>query len=99
MTRWPRGAAGHMLRVLKEQIAAGNTDLSLLDLAVLSGYSLPTVHAAVRQLEADSYISRQFAGPHRCTRYALISEDRRRVIIAGQAIGLLATPGGTHAGI
>lgn len=99
MTRRPRGAAGYMLRLLEEQIAAGRADLSLLDLVVLSGYSLPTVHAAVRQLEAEAYIRRQFAGRHRCTRYALISEDRRRAIIAGQALGLLAAPGGRHAGI
>lgn len=87
----PRTATDNVFKTIRQQIADGKTGISLLKLAVESGYSVPTVQKAVRELERMAYIRVERGGPRRASRYELVPEDRRRIIQMGQALGLIVT--------
>lgn len=86
----PKGAAGHVLALLIEKAdPEGRVTMSLLDLAVESGYTVQTIQTAVRNLEANRYVFRHQPDPRRATCYELVPGQLRRAIIAGELVGLL----------
>lgn len=90
----PRGADGIILGVLAEVAEDGRARISLVDLAAASGYTVPTVQAAVRRLEARRYVIRSQPCPRRPTEYEIVPPQLRRTIIAGELVGLIAAVGG-----
>lgn len=84
-----RASSGDVLDCLKRNICQGRDQISLLSLALESGHTLPTVQQAIRQLESDCYIQVKRGGPRRASRYALISDERRRTLLIAQVFGLI----------
>lgn len=78
MMHTPRGAAGHVLAFLSTNAVDGRYSGSLLTIAVETGYSLTCVTRAIRQLQAEYWITIECPGrPCRPASYALVAPARR----------------------
>lgn len=84
-----RCATKDVLAHIAGEVAAGRPDMSYLAISTETGYSLPAVQAAVAMLEKHCYITIQRRQGKRPNAYALVSEQRRRLVAVGQVVGLL----------
>lgn len=66
-----------ILDCLRRLATDDSVTVSLLDLAIESGRSLPTVQKVVQRLEADLYLRRSQQGKRSPTRYDLLSHEQR----------------------
>lgn len=81
MSHQLRGADGHILKLITDlMVGREYLDMSISDLVVESGYSIPTVHVAVRRLECAFFLRREIHGS-RPTRYRLIPHAERVQIL------------------
>lgn len=85
----PKHAAGYILQTIRTRIHGGQDAISYMEISVASGYSLPTVQAAVAKLQQLEYlrVQRQRAG--RPNRYEIIAEEQRRVRAVARFINLI----------
>lgn len=88
-----RGAPDHVLRCLSAAADEDNTAaMSILDIAVTSGYSLTAVEYSVKQLERHGYIRIEHGGPRRPNRYTILPPVPQRQRVAremARAVGLV----------
>jgi len=85
----PKGAPARILDILEHHAdEQRNTTMSLRDLSIRSGYCMPTVSKAIRQLELLRYISKKTHGRLPAT-YHLLPDSLRNSIVAGELVGLL----------
>ncbi len=85
----PKGAAARILDILEHHAdEQRRTTMSLRDLSIHSGYCMPTVSKAIRQLELLRFISKQSHGRLPAS-YKLLPDSLRNSIIAGELVGLL----------
>lgn len=66
-----------VLDCLRRLATDGSVTVSLLDLAIESGRSLPTVQKVVQRLEGYLYLRRSQKGKRSPTRYELLSHEQR----------------------
>ncbi len=84
-----KGAPGHVLRTLQERIEHGQTAISYVDLSLETGYSVPTIQAAVGVLARDSFIRVQKQRSGRPQVYSLIPPELRRAQVAARLVNLI----------
>lgn len=84
-----RGAARYVLNCIKKEIALGNNAISYQYISEQTHYSEPTVQSAVKMLEYDNFIRVERGGSRKPNRYALVSEEKRRVLSVARLIGLI----------
>jgi hypothetical protein len=80
MLHSPRGAAGHVLAFLTTNAVDGRYSGSLLTIAIETGYSMTCVARALRQLQADYWVTVVCpGGPCRPACYELVPQVARVV--------------------
>lgn len=84
-----RGACGYVLEAIALSIQDGQPAISYAVLSADTGYSIPTVQAAVRTLARDGYIRVRWGGPRRPNRYDLLSPDQRRTRAVARLLGVI----------
>jgi len=67
-----KGADGYVLNTIIRLVDGGENVLSSLRLADETYYTEPTIHAAIRRLERDGWISVERGGPRRANRYQVL---------------------------
>ena len=84
-----RGAADHVLRYIQLQIAAGQHEITYLQMTIHTGYTIPSVLAAVSKLERENYIAVTRPGAGRSNSYQLVADDKRRAVAVARFVGLV----------
>lgn len=91
MTTMPRGCAGHVLAHIQENATHGRYAASLLTIAIETGYSLSCVSQAIRQLQADYWITVLCpGGPCRPACYGLVAPQHRVAHLIDRAVSCSA---------
>ena len=84
-----KGSMGYILEYIEGMIANQQSSFSYIEIALATGYSVPAVQRAVKELEHAKYIQVVWGGKGKPNQYMLLNNNARRTRLVAQFVGLI----------